>query len=46
VKLNFLEARFRPLEHLDKRSLWSEEGRTLQEQLSRSRDRVRIVMDV
>jgi len=37
VKLVFLEARLRPVEQLDKQPPWKAEGRTMQEQLSRSR---------
>jgi hypothetical protein len=46
VKLDSLEARLRPASHLDKRPPWKAEGRTMQEQLSRSRDWVPIIMDV
>jgi hypothetical protein len=46
VKLDSLEARLRPVEQLDKRPPWKAEGRTMQEQLSRSRDWVPIIMDV
>jgi hypothetical protein len=43
VKLDYLEAQLRPVEHLDRRPPWMAEGRTMQEQLSRSRDWVRII---
>jgi hypothetical protein len=46
VKLDFLEARLRPVEQLDKRPPWKAEGRTMQEQLSRSRDWVLIITEV
>jgi len=46
VKLVYLEARLRPVEQLDKRPPWKSEGRTMQEQLSRSRDWVPIIRDV
>ena len=46
VKLVFLEALLRPVEQLDKRPPWTAEGRTMQEQLSRRRDWVPIIMDV
>jgi hypothetical protein len=45
VKLDSLEARLRSVEQLDKRTPWKAEGRTMQEQLSRSRDWVSIIMD-
>jgi hypothetical protein len=46
VKLDLLEARLRPVEQLDRRPPWKAEGRTMQEQLSRSRDWVPIIRDV
>ena len=46
VKLDSLEAQLRPVEQLDKRPPWTAEGRTMQEQLSRSRDWVLIIRDV
>ena len=46
VKLEFLEARLRPVEQLDKRPPWKAEGRTMQEQLSRRRVWVQIIKDV
>jgi hypothetical protein len=46
VKLVFLEARLRPVEQLDTRPPWKAEGRTMQEQLARSRDWVPIIMEV
>jgi len=46
VKQENLEAQLRPVEQLDKRSPWTAEGRTMQEQLSRSRAWVLIIMDV
>ncbi|MEP3828381.1 MAG: hypothetical protein ABJM47_09825 [Lentilitoribacter sp.] len=46
VKLDSLEAQLRPVEQLDKRPPWTAEGRTMQEQLSRSRDWVPIIRDV
>jgi len=46
VKLGSLEALLHPAEHLDRRPPWTAEGRTMQEQLSRSRDWVPIIMDV
>jgi hypothetical protein len=45
VKLVFLEARIRPVEHFDKRLPWTAEGRTMLEPLSRSRDWVLIIRD-
>jgi len=38
VKLVFLIARLRSVKQLNKRPPWTAEGRTMQEQLSRSRD--------
>ncbi|PKG99753.1 hypothetical protein CXF95_07940 [Paraglaciecola sp. MB-3u-78] len=38
--------RLRPVEQLDKRPAWMQESRITQEQLSRSRDWVPIIMDV
>jgi|TARA_R110000868_G_scaffold41345_4_gene141416 hypothetical protein len=46
VKLVFLAASQRPTEQLDKRPPWKAEGRTMQEQLSRSRAWVHIIKDV
>ena len=46
VKRVSLEARLRPVEQLDRRPPWKAEGRTMQEQLSRSRAWVPIIMDV
>ena len=46
VKLESLEAQLRPVEQLDKRPPWKAEGRTIQEQLSRSRDWMPIVREV
>jgi len=46
VQLDFLEAQLRPVEQLDKRPPWKAEGRTMQEQLSRSRAWVHIIMEV
>jgi hypothetical protein len=46
MKLPSLEAQLRPVEQLDKRPPWKAEGRTMQEQLSRSRDWVLIIMHV
>jgi hypothetical protein len=45
-ELDFLEARLRPAEQLDKRPPWTAEDITMQEQLSRSRAWVCIIMDV
>ena len=45
VKLDSLEAQLSPVEHHDKRPPWKAEGRTMQEQLSRCRDWVPIIMD-
>jgi len=44
--LDFLEARLCPVEQLDKRPPWKAESRTMQEQLSRTRAWVHIIMDV
>jgi hypothetical protein len=46
VQLDFLEARLGPVEQLDKRPPWTAEGRTMQEQLSRRRAWVHIIMEV
>jgi hypothetical protein len=46
VKLESLEAQLRPVEQLDKRPHRQAEGRTMQEQLSRSRDWVLIIREV
>jgi hypothetical protein len=46
VKLVFVAAPQRPAEQLDKRPPWTAEDRTMQEQLSRSRDWVHIIKDV
>jgi hypothetical protein len=46
VKLDYLEAQLHPVEQLDKRPPWTAEGRTMQEQLSRRRAWVHIIMEV
>jgi hypothetical protein len=46
VKLDSLEAKLRLVEQLDRRPPGTAEGRIMQQQLSRSRDWVPIIMDV